>query len=231
MALLRTKIIKQEYIDLVGIDTYNLEYQLLDQEWKQKSEDAKAAGIATHEYIHNLFCTSPYEVKTEFSIPTDLYKVQLDTFMTCDDGIFVEQKLEFDLNSDYKLIGIPDCFVIHDGIIDIYDWKTSEEPIKFKSMFDVGKKSTKKLKYPLSNYDSCDGVIYMFQVSIYMWMLLQLRPDLKPGNLYIVWIKENKVKQIYPVEYLEKQVDKLLKWHVKNLKLQEEMRKCREIKY
>ena len=31
------------------------------------------------------------------------------------------------LNNDIILIGIPDCFIIHDGIVDIIDWKTNDK--------------------------------------------------------------------------------------------------------
>jgi hypothetical protein len=52
-----------------------------------------------------------------------------------------------------------------------------------------------------------------------MWMILKLRPDLKPGKLQIVHIKDMKIRNVYDVEYLEKDIEKLIKWHVKSLKL------------
>lgn len=64
-----------------------------------------------------------------------------------------------------------------------------------------------------------------------MWMILKLRPDLKPGKLKIVWVKDNKIKKTFEVEYLDKDVDTLLKWHVRNLNLEKEFQKCREIEY
>ena len=64
-----------------------------------------------------------------------------------------------------------------------------------------------------------------------MWMLLKLRPDLKPGKLKLVWIKDYKAKKVFEVEYLEKEVDTLLKWHLKSIKLKKETDKCKEIKY
>lgn len=64
-----------------------------------------------------------------------------------------------------------------------------------------------------------------------MYMLLKLRPELKPGKLKIVWLKDMKVRKVYEVEYLEKEVDQLLKWHLKSTKLKIETDKCKEKKY
>ena len=64
-----------------------------------------------------------------------------------------------------------------------------------------------------------------------MWMLLQIRPDLKPGVLEIVWIQNNKIKKVFPVEYLETKINKFIPWHLKALNLKEKTQSCREIKY
>ena len=62
-------------------------------------------------------------------------------------------------------------------------------------------------------------------------MVLQLHPELKPGKLKLVWIKDMKVRKVYEVEYLKEEVDHLLKWHLKATKLKVETNKCKEIKY
>lgn len=227
MLLLKSKRIDPKYYK--DIPNYELEKSLLEKEWNDKNEEAKQTGITTHEYIRNLFITNPLECKKEFCVPTDQFSIQQQ--LNVDKGMFIEYRLEIPLDENYTLVGVPDYFLIENGKVHIKDWKTSDEPIKFKAMYEMSRKSTKKLKHPISSLDDVNGVHYQLQLSIYMWMILKLRPDLKPGTLEIVWIKDNKIRKVYPVEYLEKQVDKLLKWHVKNLKLQEEMMKCREIKY
>jgi len=40
-----------------------------------------------------------------------------------------------------------------------------------------------------------------------------------------------KVKKIYEVEYLDKDIENLIKWHLKNVKLKEETDACKEINY
>ena len=64
-----------------------------------------------------------------------------------------------------------------------------------------------------------------------MWMLLKIRPDLKPGKLEIVWIQNDKIKKVYPVEYLEDKINKFIPWHLKSIRLKSKMNACREIKY
>lgn len=227
MNLLKSKRIDPKYY--ADLPTYQMEKDLLDLEWKKKSEEARAIGTSTHEYIHNLFVTDLKGCKLEFGIPTDTYSLSSD--LQCNSGFFVEQKLEVKLDDDYSLVGIPDYFIIKDGVVSIKDWKTSETPIKFKSMYELSTHQNKKLKFPLNFLDDVEGVHYQIQLSLYMWMILKLRPDLKPGQLEIVWIKDNKVKKSFPVEYLGDKIDKFINWHLKSLHLEQKMSECREIKY
>lgn len=139
--------------------------------------------------------------------------------------------MEWKLDDEYQLVGIADLIQIHDGIVDIIDWKTDEDGIKFKSHFDVAKKHSKKMKYPLTKYDDVNGIHYQLQLSIYAWIIKQLRPDLQIGKLKICWVKDMKLKKVFEVEYLEEDVEKLLKWHLKSVKLKQETNKCKELIY
>ena len=231
MNLLKSKRINDEYLKDINKETFELEKDLLDEQWKKENEDAKKVGNETHDYIRNIFCTDLKMAKSEFQIDTELYKIkQLEELLKCDQGIFLERKLEYNLNNDIILIGIPDCFIIHDGIIDIIDWKTNDK-INFKSRYEVGKGKSKKLKYPLNALDDCNGIQYQVQLSIYMWMLLKIRPDLKPGFLKIVQIKNNKIKKVFEVDYLNDAIDKLINFHIKNITLKEKIDQCKEIIY
>lgn len=226
MSLLKTKRINKKH--LVGIENFEEERQILQNEWTAKSDEAKTAGINTHEYIKALLKVDPKGCTT-FQLPTDKYTVSSD-LLTSQGGIFVEHRIEIPLDEEYTLVGVPDCFIIHDGQIDIKDWKVLDSAPKFKSMYEVSKKQNKKMKYPLA-LDDVNGVHYQIQLSIYMWMLLQIRPDLKPGVLEIVWIQNDKIKKVYPVEYLESKINKFIAWHLKALRLKNKTQACREIRY
>lgn len=225
MSLLKTKKINAKFLE--EVENFEVEKALLEAEWKQKSEEAKTQGINTHKYIQDLLKVDPDTCRHEFQLSE--YQVSKD-LLNASNAIFIEHRLEVPLDENHTLVGVPDCFVIHDGQIDIKDWKCLDSAPKFKSMYEVSKHSSKKMKYPLA-LDDVNGVHYQIQLSIYMWMLLQIRPDLKPGVLEIVWIQNNKIKKVFPVEYLETKINKFIPWHLKALNLKEKTQSCREIKY
>lgn len=62
-------------------------------------------------------------------------------------------------------------------------------------------------------------------------MILQLRPDLKPGTLNISWVQDMRVKKSFEVPYMEAEVNQLIQWYIKDMQLKQEMDKCKEIQY
>ena len=230
MYLLKSKRIDDKCFEHIDRAQYEINRAALDADWKKKNEESKATGIAAHEMIRNELATDIFAARRDFGVEGEVQSN--DIFMMSDGGLFPEQRMELPLDEEYQLVGIADLISIHkDGTVDIIDWKTDEDGIRFKSYYDMAKKHAKKLKYPMSKLDDINGVHYQLQLSIYMYMLLKLRPELKPGKLKIVWIKDMKVRKVFEVEYLEKEVDQLLKWHLKSTKLKIETDKCRERKY
>ena len=229
LQLLKTKRVDTKILQLVDPVEFEVKKQEIDLEWKQKNEEAKQTGIAVHEAIKDsLIVDFPNAVK-KYRLEGELRSP--DLFLTSSSGLFPEQRMELLVDDEVNLIGIADMISIKDGIVNCIDWKTDEEGIKFKSRYDMSKKSTKRLKYPMQKFEDCSGVNYQLQLSLYMWMILKLRPDLKPGKLQIVHIKDMKIRNVYDVEYLEKDIEKLIKWHVKSLKLKQKTMECREIEY
>lgn len=229
MYLLKSKKIDDKCFEHINREEFEINKALLDAEWKKKNEESKATGTAVHEMIRNELATDIFAARRDFGLEGDVQSN--DVFLMSDGGLFPEQRMEIPLDDEFQLVGIADLISIKDGIVNIIDWKTDEDGIKFKSYYDVAKKHGKKLKYPMSKLDDINGVHYQLQLSIYMYMLLKLRPDLKPGKLKIVWLKDMKVRKVYEVEYLEKEVERLLAWYLKSTKLKIETEKCRERKY
>lgn len=227
--LLKTKRIDDKVLQLVDPVEFEVKKQEIDLEWKQKNEEAKQTGITVHEAIRDaLIVDFPNAVK-QYRLEGELRSP--DLFLTASSGLFPEQRMELLVDDEVNLIGIADMISIKDGVVNCIDWKTDEDGIKFKSRYDMSKKSTKRLKYPMQKFEDCSGINYQLQLSLYMWMILKLRPDLKPGKLQIVHIKDMKIRNVYDVEYLEKDIEKLIKWHVKSLKLKQKTMECREIEY
>lgn len=229
MTLLKSKRIDDKILQKVNKDQYEFKRAEIDADWRQKNEESKKAGSEVHEMIRNEFVTDLFRAQQDFQVQGELQVP--DTFLMSEGGIFPEQRMEWELDPEYLLVGIADLVNIHDGQFDIIDWKTDEDGIKFKSHFDVAKKHAKKMKYPLTKFDDVNGIHYQIQLSIYAWLVQQLRPDLKLGKLKLVWVKDMKVKKIYEVEYLDKDVENLIKWHLKNTKLKKCTDACKEINY
>ena len=229
LQLLRTKRIDDKILSLVNAEEFEVKKQEIDLEWKQKNEEAKQTGINVHEAIKDALIIDYDRAIKEYRLEGKLQSP--DVFLTATSGLFPEQRMEIAVDDDVTLIGIADMISIKDGVVNCLDWKTDEEGIKFKSRYDMAKKSSKRLKYPLCAFEDCSGVNYQLQLSLYMWMILKLRPDLKPGKLQIVHIRDMKIRNVYDVEYLEKDIEKLIKWHVKSLKLKQKTMECREIEY
>lgn len=231
MKLLKSKKIILDQINNLDIDKFNLERALLEKEWSEKNEEAKQTGTLVHEQIHNLFCTNLHSVKTDFGIDTEKYSVQrTEEFLKSNKGIFNEFKVEIPLDDDFLLVGVVDCIIRDGNHLTIIDFK-SDEKIAFKSIYDVGKKKTKRLKYPLVDWEDCPGIHYQFQLSLYAWMLQQLNPEFIIDRLLIIQVENLRKKKEFEVEYIKTDIEKLLKWHVKAVKLKEEMDKCNSLNF
>lgn len=228
---MKSKRIDQKYLDEIDIDAYNTEIAVIDAEWKKENDEAKATGTSVHEYIHNLLTIDAPTAQREYGIPADQYQIaQTEKFMSTEKGIFSEFKMELPLDDDFTLVGIADLIIKDGNHIKIIDFKTDKK-IDTKARFDVSKFKTKSLKYPLSKYPDCNLVHYQFQLSLYAYMLQQLNPNLIIDELVIWHIKNMKKCKEYSVSYLKDDVQKLLKWHTKNIKLSQKMKECRRIQY
>lgn len=231
ISLMKTKRIDKQIIEEIGQDVFEVEKSLLDVEWKNKATTAKEEGIAIHTQIKDLFTQDLKSIKTNFGIDTDLYQVQRsEEFLNCTSGIFPEFKIEIKLSEECYLIGIADLIIKNGKAITIIDWKNSDK-IDFKSRYDVGKKKTKMMKYPLCKLMDVNGVHYQLQLSIYAKMLQILDPTLNIDTLKIIQIKNGKIKKEHCVEYLSDVVDNLLKWHVKHSVLKQKIKECKTINY
>ena len=230
ITLMKSKWIDPKIFEKIDKNEYEIKRAEIDNEWKKKSEDARNTGIAVHEQIHNLLVTDLPECQRCFGIPTDKYKVSsVDKFLT-ESGLFPEYRMEVPLDDEYCLVGIADLIIKDGNDIKIIDWK-SDDKIETSARFDMGKMKKKCLKYPLSKLEDCNLIHYQLQLSLYAWLVKQINPDFNIVSLEIMHIKDGKLKKVYPVEYLEKEIVTLLKWHLKATKLKKETDKCKELKF
>ena len=214
MKMLKSKKVDSTILAQINLEEFELKRLEIDAEWRKENEEAKRQGTAIHDLIRTQLIGGN-SIKSDFNVIGNL---ATDEFLNAKEGLFVENRLELPIE-EFVIIGIPDLVKIENGVVHCWDWKTSKKGIRFKSNYDLSAKKNRKLKFPLHGIDDVNGQHYTLQLSLYMWMILQLRPDLKPGKLSIAHIKDMKIYHIYDVEYLEKDIEKLIKWHVKSLKL------------
>lgn len=224
MILLKAKRVDPKYIKDIESDFLEAR-ELLDTEWKTSNEEAKQRGIEVHQYLHDLVSNDISTLKTNFGIQAE-YQLADQLFST-EKGIFPEYRVEMKLDDNYTLVGIIDLLIKDGNHLTIIDYKTDEK-ISWKSMYEVGKKRSKRLKFPLNSFDDCNGVQYQLQLSLYAKILQSINPDFIIDKLEIIQIKDNKPYKTFTVDYLKDTVETLLKWYVRDLYIKAEMKKCEE---
>ena len=55
--------------------------------------------------------------------------------------------------------------------------------LEMKSYYDRNKKSNVMMKYPLNNVMDCNGMHYALQLSLYAWMIKQIKPEYEVKRL------------------------------------------------
>lgn len=101
-------------------------------------------------------------------------------------------------------------FLVTDKCIITHN--TNKE-IKQHSGFDSKTKSTAKMKYPLNNLEDCNFIHYTLQLSTYAWMIQKLNPEFIIKDLILVHFDHQGNQNIYHLDYLKKDVEKMLRWH------------------
>jgi hypothetical protein len=107
----------------------------------------------------------------------------------------------------------------------------TNKEIKQHSGFDTKTRSTTKMKYPLNKLEDCNFYHYTLQLSTYAWMLQQLHPEFVIDDLILVHFDHKGKQTVYHLDYLKTEVQKMLLWHKKQLKHQDEESKYKRIEY
>ncbi len=229
LLLLKSKRVDKKYIDYVGVEKFELERQLIEKEWKEKSDEAKAEGTTVHQQIQTMITNRDPKISDFGFDPDQIIIMKTEEFLNCNKGVFPEFRMEYKFDDDYTLVGVADLIVKDGNDITIYDWKITDK-ITSKARYDVGNKRKKTFKYPISNIEDTELSQYQLQLSAYAWLLKKINPNFNI-KLEIVQITNYVPKQHFPVEYLEKDIDRLIDWHVHDLHLKAELNKCNTISY
>lgn len=107
----------------------------------------------------------------------------------------------------------------------------TNKEIKTKSYFDSATKKYSTMKFPLNNLQDCNYYHYALQLSTYAWMMQKLNPDFIIDDLVLVHFDHNDNMTVYHLPYLKTEVEKMLAFYKKELKLEESAKKRKRIEY
>lgn len=232
--LLATHKINEKILSLYDIPkkTYlSLQQDILD-EWAEN----KRASCERGTKIHAMFEAAMYKMGANVS----LKRFGIGGKFKCDKGR-TELDLENGVYPEYlisrvsddgvlRLAGQIDLLVKEGNQITIVDYKTNKE-IKQKSGYDTRTKSNAKMKYPLNNLEDCNYYHYNLQLSTYAWMVQKLNPEYEIKDLIIVHINHDGKETIYHLDYLKKDVERMLLHYKKSLLHKKQSDKYKRIEY
>lgn len=156
--------------------------------WKEIADQSLTRGKTIHRVIEDYFNTGVYDYEHKRLIEQVKWL-----------KITGKKKPEVMLhNTEYKLVGIADLIVENKNRFDIYDYKTNKK-------FNFCNQYNEKLKYPLDHLDDCEYNKYAMQLSMYAYMLGNVR------QLGIIWINHDTEVKYIPVPFMKHEVEILLK--------------------
>ena len=233
--LLSTKKFNKELLDLYDISEsdFNKAQQDILDEWEKKNVEACERGTKIHAKLEEAVLRH----KKEFS----LNKFGVGGKFICKGSDYHELNLEAGAYPEYMigreitpgLFGISgqvDLLLKKGSKIIIIDYKTNSE-IKTKSYYDSKTKTSQKMLYPLNNLDDTNYWHYNLQLSTYAWIIQQYHPELEVEDLILVHFRPDGKQDIYHLEYLKAEVEKMIKHYTKKLLHENQLKKYNKIEY
>jgi len=106
----------------------------------------------------------------------------------------------------------------------------SNKEIAKTSFYNKATKSHTMMKFPLNNLQDSTWNHYQLQLSLYAYILQQLRQELNIKKLIIYHIDHNGIETIHQAEYLKNDVERMLKHFKKQIKIKSELDKVKPVK-
>lgn len=212
-----------ESIDL-NWKEFQEEYEGILAEWKATNLEACERGTAFH-LDRELEWYDRYNtlVKQRLPVTGDFYCKQ-GSFELDKEKAVVPEFLVYYSSPDgiLHMAGQVDLLIKDGNDIYILDYKTNAKGIKDKAFFDVKKKKTVRMHYPIANIEDTTLNHYTLQLSIYAFMLKKLRPEFNIKMLKLIHIAPDNTETEIEVPYLEKDVMNLMAHYKKVLQIEKE---------
>ena len=226
--------ITNDFLEAYDIDESELnkvQQDILD-EWSKINKESCERGTKIHAQLENSFYKAGNNVNlSKFGIGGKFVCKKDYSDLDLDYGVYPEYLIYYDNPKlGIHIAGQIDLLIKNGNEIMILDWKTNKK-IDTKSFYNQSTRSTTKMKYPLTNLDDCNLNHYYLQLSTYAWMLQKLNPDFIIKTLKIVHFDHDNNQTIYDVPYLREDVERMLKYHAKQLKLEKQKAKYAHVDY
>lgn len=233
-SLLSSKKITKELLDLYEItdNDFNKAQQDILDEWEATNKEACERGTKIHaELEHSMYKMGTNVNLQRFGIGGKFTCEQGRTALDLENGVYPEYLISrTSPDGILRIAGQVDLLIKNGNHIIIVDYKTNKE-IKLKGGFDTKTKQTVKMKYPLNNLEDCNFYHYTMQLSTYAWMLQKLNPDFVIDDLIIVHFDHEGEQHIYHLEYLKKEVERMLLFYKKQIIHEQQESKYKRIEY
>lgn len=99
------------------------------------------------------------------------------------------------------------------------------------SYFDSKTKGRTMMKYPLNHIEDSNYWHYTLQLSTYAWMIQMMDPNAKIDRLILNWYPHEGGNQLFELDYLKKDVTRMLAYYKKQLIHEQNELKYKEIEY
>ena len=216
----------------ISENDFNRTQQNIIDNWAEENRKSCERGTKIHADLENSFYKkkknidiSKYQIGGVFECRKDYTDLDLDN------AVYPEYLIHrITPDGELCIAGQIDLLVKKGNHIIIGDYKTNKK-IELKSFFDSKTKSSVKMKFPLNNLDDSNYWHYCLQLSTYAWMMQKLNPDFIIDDLVLVHFDHNDNMTVYHLPYLKTEVEKMLAFYKKELKLEESAKKRKRIEY
>lgn len=233
-ALLANKKIHKSIFSKFNIDKAKYEAKKLEilNSYEEKKNVACERGVKIHAEFENSFYNKTNfdftkfgcsEAKGDFQCKENYYKLDLSRGVYPEFFISIASK-----DNALRVSGQIDLLIVDENDVYIVDFKSNKEIAK-TSFYNKATKSHTMMKFPLNNLQDSTWNHYQLQLSLYAYILQQLRPELNIKKLIIYHVDHDGVETIHQAEYLKNDVERMLKHFKKQIKIKSELDKVKPV--
>jgi hypothetical protein len=212
--LLDSKVWKDHYCNDLNIETslVHAEAERIAEGYEKANREACDFGTNYHLQQEMKFYSQPkvdlslFDKRFcgEFECRKDYYELDL-TY-----GIYPEFLVYWE-EEDLRISGQIDLLIKEGNRISLIDYKTNSKGIEEKSFYNNKTKSYKMMKYPVNNLQDCNKIHYTLQLSFYARLLQKRNPELEVALLLLKHCDREGYVTDIELEYLPKEIDKIIR--------------------